>query len=193
MEDGEMLNENETREMLRPTMIYWTSSDGTILRGVSYHADLVGRNDDIFAAPFRLNSIVGSNLFQFIGCAAVIHLYRALAERVLRTGKSVAFTYRCDGPGTRREMSMNISRNGREVRYDSVLISETSRVPEIRSTTPNATMIVALCSFCKKYRFPLGSTIWKELESLYTEADLSAEFEFTHSICAPCFTRAMNS
>ncbi len=88
---------------------------------------------------------------------------------------------------------MKLSRDGPTVRYDSVLLRETLRAREIRGATPNAPALVALCSFCQNYRFPVASKMWKEIEHLFNEADLSPEFTFTHGICDTCFARVMNA
>jgi hypothetical protein len=177
---------------LRPTMIYWTSSSGTIFRAESKHSDLVRPDDKLFCAPFISNSIVGHNLFQFIDGVEVRHLYKALADKVLKTGIPITFPYRCDGPKTRREMQMRLSLEGRMVKYESTVIRETPRERELPHQSPSGDNFVAICSFCQKYRFPVTSTIWNELERLLMERRLPAEFRFTHGICENCFTAVMS-
>jgi hypothetical protein len=175
----------------RPTMIYWTSLTGTICRAESENADLVVGGDGVFAAPYISNSIVGRNLFQFIEGADVSYLYRALTTRVLNTGHAINFAYRCDSQATRREMSMSLSRDADMVRYESTLIRETQRTREIPWPSSGADTFVAICSFCLNYRFPVTSSVWKELEGLMTENDLPDQFRFTHSICPECYEMAI--
>jgi hypothetical protein len=185
--------QNAYASVRRPTMIYWTSPIGIICRAESENADLVETSDGLFAAPYISNAIVGHNLFQFIDGAEVRHLYKALAKRVLKTGRAINFAYRCDGPATRREMSMNLSRDAGMVRYESALIRETRRACEIPRQTPGAATFVAICSYCQNYRFPVTSSVWKELEGLLMEKDLPDQFRFTHSICPGCYEMAMAS
>jgi hypothetical protein len=176
----------------RPTMLYWTSLNGTIFRVETENSDLVGMGDESFALPYTGNRIVGLNLFQFISGLDVSHLYQALAARVLQTGKTINFFYRCDGSRIRREMSMQLSRDGKLVRYESAVLRETWREREIPWETPQAAAFVAMCSFCKNYRYPLNAEAWKELENLLMENDLPGEFRFTHSICDKCYLMAMS-
>ncbi len=174
-------------------MIYWTSPSGTIFRAESENSDMVAATDQAFAAPFAFNAIVGSNLFEFIGGAEISHLYQALSARVIKTGLTVNFAYRCDGPGTRREMSMQLSRDGEMVRYESSLIRETLRERPIPSATSDAEVFVALCCFCQNYRFPVSSNQWKELEDLLMEDGLPGAFQFTHGICEGCLSTVMRA
>jgi hypothetical protein len=176
----------DSADLRRPMMMYWTSSSGTILRTESRNVDLLRLDDEPFAAPFVSNSIVGCNLFTFIDGAEVRHFYRALARRVLSTGVAVTFPYRCDGPKMRREMTMSLSRDAEMIRYESTVIRETPREREISGQMPNATTFVAMCSICQRYRFPIASPVWKDLEGLLTETSLPHEFRFTHGICEEC-------
>jgi hypothetical protein len=176
----------------RPTMIYWTSPNGTIRRAQSENADLVGADDGVFAAPFVSNAIVGRNLYDFIDGMDVRHLYKTLESRVLKTGRAISFAYRCDSPVIRREMCMKLSRDAEMIRYESAVIRETRRARPIPLQVMKAPTFVAMCSFCQKYRFPVSSKIWKELETLFLEDSLPDEFRFTHGICEDCYVRAMN-
>jgi hypothetical protein len=183
---------NATVTVRRPTMIYWTSLNGTIFRAESENSDLVGAGDGAFAAPFASNPIVGLDLFKFIDGAEIRQLYRALTARVINSGRTINFAYRCDGPGTRREMSMQLSSDEGFVRYESAVLRETSRKPEIPRSTPHAEIYVAICSFCNNYRFPVGSEVWKELENLLMENGLPDEFQFTHGVCEDCYLAVMS-
>ncbi len=174
-------------------MLYWTSPNGTILRAESENGDSTLAIDGTFAAPFLCNPIVGCNLFDFVSGDEIDHLYRALATRVLETGQTINFVYRCDSPGIRREMSMELSRDEGMVRYKSVVVRETLRARAVPWQTPGAPMFVAICSFCQNYRFPISSRVWKNLEKLLTEQALPDEFSFTHGICDVCYLGAMST
>ncbi len=172
-------------------MTYWTLPDGTIARAESENADLIESTDDAFTSPFSSNEIVGCNLFKFIEGAEVDHIYRSLAARVLKTGRTVNFIYRCDSREFRREMSMELSRDVTMVRYKSVLDRETRRKTPFPGDAPGSSTLVVVCSFCKNYRFPVGSKVWKELENLMMEADLPNCFSFTHGVCEDCYRALM--
>jgi hypothetical protein len=152
---------------------------------------MIGPGDEMFSAPFFCNAIVGKNLFQFISGLDVTYFYQALTARILKTGRTVNFAYRCDGPWIRRDMRMQISSDAELVRYESAVVRETLRERKIPTETPDAATLVAICSFCKSYRYPIASTDWKELEELLTENDLPVTFRFTHSVCDDCYARVI--
>ena len=172
-----------------PRMVYWISASGTILRVESENADLVRKEGGIFLQPFTADHIIGRNLFEFIKGIEIHHLYQALMNKVLRTGVSITFPYRCDGPHVRREMIMSLSLENETVRYESILLRETPRERQIPAGTNSATTLVAICSFCQRYRFPLTSTIWKDLDYLLLEAELPDKFDFSHGLCRACYQR----
>jgi hypothetical protein len=170
-----------------PTMFYWTSQAGMILRAESKNSDLILGGDALFAAPYASTDIVGQNLFSFIDGMEVRHLYRALSNKVLKSGAPISFPYRCDGPRVRREMSMRLSLDGDMLRYESALLRETPRERALPGSAPSSDVFVAICSFCQDYRFPVFSPLWKELEGLLLENDLPNQFRFTHGVCEKCY------
>jgi hypothetical protein len=85
-------------------------------------------------------------------------------------------------------MQMRISPDGDRLRYDSIIVSETRRQRPLPQPTPTADTFIAMCSFCKNYRFPIESPLWKDIESLFTEPNLPDFFSVTHGICQPCLT-----
>ncbi len=173
-------------------MTYWTLPDGTIARAQSENADLIEANDYMFKLPFSSNNIVGCNLFTFIAGEEVIHIYRSLTARVLKTGRAITFKYRCDCREVRRDMSMELSRDATMIRYESVLVCERPRKRQIPKDEIGASIFVAVCSVCKNYRFPTSSKVWKDLEDLMMEKDLPDHFSFTHGICEDCYLTLMS-
>jgi hypothetical protein len=182
---------NSPPAVRRPTMTYWTLPDGTIARAESENADLIEANDDMFTSPFSSNKIVGRNLFAFIGGKEVRHIYQSLTARVLKTGHTINFRYRCDSREVRREMSMELSRDAAMIRYKSVLVRETPRKRPVPKDESGTSTFVAVCSFCKNYRFPTSSRVWKELEDLMMEKELPEHFSLTHGICEDCYRALM--
>jgi hypothetical protein len=85
-------------------------------------------------------------------------------------------------------MQLSMARDGDAPRYDSVIISETRRQRPLPQPTPAANTLIAMCSFCKAYRFPIASPIWKDIESLFMEPHLPELFSVTHGMCEPCAT-----
>jgi len=145
----------------------------------------MGRDGEV-PAHCLAAAVVGSSLFSYIQGDGVRCVYEAMHARVLETGRSLEFPYRCDSPWFRREMWMKIGREGDALRYDSLIVRETRRARPLPQPSPDARVFVVMCSFCKQYRFPVESPMWKDLESLPLEPDLLESFSVTHGICETC-------
>jgi hypothetical protein len=85
-------------------------------------------------------------------------------------------------------MQMRIARDGDALLYDSIILRETKRQRPLPQPTPGASTLIAMCSFCKSYRFPIKSPLWKAIDSLFVEPDLPECFSVTHGYCEPCAT-----
>ena len=164
---------------------YWIDSRGTVLR-VDGPWDVWLGDDGEVPDRCRELKVVGNSLFSFIESDGVQHVYRTMHARIFETGRTIEFPFRCDSTSFRREMQMRISRDGDALRYDSIIISETRRPRPLPRPTPTADTLVAMCSFCKAYRFPIESPHWKDIESLFVEPNLPELFSVTHGLCEPC-------
>jgi hypothetical protein len=83
-------------------------------------------------------------------------------------------------------MQMRITRDGDALRYDSIFLRETRRQRPLPQPTPAASTLIAMCSWCKAYRFPIESPLLKDIESLFLEPNLPDFFSVTHGICDRC-------
>ena len=164
---------------------YWINSSGTVLRVVGPWDAWLGQDGEV---PDRCHEakVVGNSLFSFIESDGVRHIYRQMHARILETGMAIEFPFRCDSAWFRREMRMRISRDGDGLRYDSVIISDIRRPRPLPRPRPAADTLVAMCSVCKTYRFPIKSPLWKDIELLFVEPNLPECFSVTHGLCQPC-------
>lgn len=177
---------------MQTRMFYWVTGDGTIVRAAGQISKASAERDPLFASPFNRTDIVGRNLFSFIEGMEVRHLYAMFHERVLKDDRHITFDYRCDSPDIRRDMRMSLSRDGNLVRYESVVLSETTRAVPIPHPSAGAQVFVAVCSICKKYQYPQGCDAWKELDLILCEPELPEHFNFSHGLCPECFKRCMD-
>ena len=164
---------------------YWINSSETIVRIAGPWDTWLGQDGDL-SHRCQESQVIGSNLFSFIEGEGVQFVFHTMHARVFQTGKTIEFPFRCDSAWLRREMQMIISRDGDLLRYDSIITRETKRQHPLPQPTPGSNALIAMCSFCKAYRFPTKSPLWKDIESLFTEPDLSEPFSITHGICEPC-------
>src|SRR5207237_1272840 len=144
---------------------YWIDSSGKVLRIDGPWNTWLGQDGELPQRSTEAN-VVGNSLFSFIESEGVRHIYRVIHKRVLETGEAVEFPFRCDSAWLKREMQMKIARDGDELRYDSVVIKETRRERPLPQGTAGAKTLVAMCSFCKRYRFPVESKKWNDIEFL---------------------------
>jgi hypothetical protein len=167
------------------TLSYWVDSGGTVLR-VAGSWDTWLEDDDELSELARAVNVVGRDLFSFVENESVALVYQALQARVFETGKAIEFPFRCDSAWLRREMRMRMSLEGGLLRYDSTIIRETRRERPLPRAAAAADILVAMCSFCKGYRFPTESKLWKDIESLFGEPGLPELFALTHGMCEGC-------
>lgn len=133
-------------------------------------------------------SVLGRPLWDFVGDATTCMLYRQLLQRV-REGQVLRFKFRCDSPGRRRlmEMEMGPAEVG-AVKFRTRTVSETERDPQAlweRRENCSEGLVVA-CGWCKKLQV---EGVWEEIEDAVTHLRL---FEhglspaITHGICEEC-------
>jgi len=167
------------------TLSYWIDASGTVLRIAGPWDTWLGSDGELPERSLRSN-VVGKNMLSFLDGESARLVYDTLQTRVFDSGKSIEFPFRCDSKWLRREMQMKISLDGDAVRYDSTIIRETRRDRALRQAAPGAEILVAMCSFCKSYRFPIETREWKDIEVLFTEPGLSELFAITHGMCENC-------
>jgi hypothetical protein len=136
---------------------------------------------------------VGQSIFDHIQDATTVHLYRRLFERVLRTGQSVVFPFRCDSPAMRRFLMMEIRPGpGSGLHLLTGVVRLESRPPSalLERFRHKGSELLRMCSWCKMVEIP---NRWCEVEEavvvlrLFEHQLLPA---ITHGICPPCYRRA---
>lgn len=172
------------------TLSYWVEPGGKIIRISGPWDAWLGQDGAISERCAKMN-VLGSSLFSFIDNAGVKHVYRTLQKRVSESGQAIEFPYRCDSPRLKREMQMTITRDRDIVRYDSKLLKEERRSWPLPRTEPGTGALIAMCSFCQAYRFPVESKSWKDLDQIFQELHLPPVFSVSHSFCPACYERAV--
>lgn len=169
---------------------------------VTYRID--ERDDIVFVsdswAPFALDNdapglatgVLGRSLWDFVSEMTTRHLYQDLVARV-RSGRTAAFTYRCDAPGRRRFMHMTMRPSGRRgVEFDSVTVRTEARPTMALVSAPSgAARLLRICSWCKRVDVDGG---WEEIELALPRLSVfaaSTPTAVTHAICADCQARML--
>lgn len=133
-------------------------------------------------------TMTGKRLWGYITDLSVQKLYRALADRIRKTGRSVEFPFRCDSPEVRRFMRMRIEpeENG-TLRYachtDRIEPQPVSKFFDHFSAQPQA---VSLCGVCGRVKV---RNEWVDVEDVYSGDTAVAQDRpvWVHStICKSC-------
>jgi hypothetical protein len=149
---------------------------------------------DRFAAANGGGAVTSSKvlhhpLWDFIIAATTRELYRQILEKI-RGGRSLQFTFRCDGPTCRRLLEMTLHKgDDSTVEFCTRTISEESRQPPglPEFSEARAGELLRMCGWCK--RAFVGET-WAEVEEAIAQLRLfhrPIPPSITHGICERCY------
>ena len=130
-------------------------------------------------------AVLGRPLHAFISDSATAHLNRVLLARA-RGGSVLTFPFRCDAPGLRREMRMELSPEPRGRVRCVTTLAAARPVSRPRSPATGAPRLLTMCSWCNRIR--LGDR-WYEVTDAVGGARLfvaPAPSEITHGLCRRC-------
>ena len=191
------------------------------IEGVAYAADEAGiilgfsrgpflpESDGPATVPWNSSQAVGKCLFDLLQGHEVRNSYRRLHNAVWSGHRySVGFEFRCDAPAIERRMRMSLSlitsgSRPAAVLYQSVLISETPRLPlplfaadilTMRRHSHAGARVVTLCSYCQRVAWPMGAGIkertWIEAAEFYRRGGES-DVAVSHGVCEGCYERVV--
>ncbi|MEQ8329209.1 MAG: hypothetical protein RH859_01975 [Longimicrobiales bacterium] len=184
-----------------------TDAPGPSTDRVTYRVDAegvildTGDGWDSFAeaggAPHLLHdSVVGRRLDDFLGHATTRAIYRMLRERVRGTGRPVTFPYRCDAPGLRRWMTMEMQPQpdgGTLFRTWPDQVEERPPVPVTGGPASGDAAdghLLLMCGWCKRVKEDQDS--WWEIEDAMARPPLVDALPLvwiTHGMCLDCEAR----
>lgn len=146
---------------------------------------------DLFAAAndgqaLLWERVEGRSLWDFVSDPTTRGLYSDLLARV-RAGRPVTFPFRCDSPGHRRflRMDMRPAAGGRV----EFLVRAEAIEPRPLQPLPAPGGMLRVCGWCRRVAAPGG---WLELEDAARELGLFERARLpraTHGICGPCERR----
>jgi hypothetical protein len=133
--------------------------------------------------------VLGRPLWDFITGLTADQLYRDLLARV-RAGHPARFPFRCDSPGVRRRMEMEVlPAAGGAVEFRAHTLAEEPRPPQplLDAAAPRTSDLLRSCGWCR--RVEVGGW-WAEVEEAVRELGLferAALPGLTHAVCGDCF------
>lgn len=138
-------------------------------------------------------SLYGRALLSFISDNTTRHVYAVLMDRVRAERAAVRVPFRCDSPGLRRWLELEMTPGDKGgIAFVSRELRSEPREPVPASSTAVAVpgveaALIRMCSWCK--RVDAGASRWLEIEQAITELGLFAEPRvdaITHGICPDC-------
>ena len=150
---------------------------------------------DVFAAAndalaLRAECVLNQPLMAFIADRTCRHLYLDLIAHCRGRHARIAFQYRCDGPGVRRYMQMEMTPlAGGGVRFDSRVVREEQRdrILLFDACAVRGDDTIAVCSWCKRIR--VADEAWVSLEAAIEVLELFDRNplpQLSHGICPEC-------
>ena len=142
-------------------------------------------------APGLGDHVIGTPIWDYLTGEEVQSTYRAIVKDIRDNQRKQPFTipYRCDSPGLKRELQMEIRllENG-AIEFRSTLEKEVSRAPAplIDAKVPRSQSSIKLCAWCRRVRY---GAQWLELEEAleilqpFLQQPLP---RITHGICPEC-------
>lgn len=135
-------------------------------------------------------AVLGLTLWDFISDATTRALYQAMADRLRDGVPEITFTFRCDSPGERRLLQMQmctLEDDGIAFRVTPVLAVERTPVAALDLRVAHSDGFLRMCSWCK--RVPIAERQWVEVEVAVEQFALlhrPTTRVITHGICPEC-------
>lgn len=166
--------------------IHTVDSAGTITAVNQEWLDFAKEND---APELVREYVVGRPLWDFMTGRETRHISRLLFDKALSSGESIIIQYRCDSPGLRRFLKMEIApmRDGTvEFRSSYIRFEPRAPVSLLDRRAPRSSEFMTICSWCRRVRV---ANEWVEVDEAVNRLDLFSSAclpQLSHGICQDC-------
>jgi hypothetical protein len=177
--------------------VYRTDARGVISYLNPEWVEFARRN---WRPDFQAEELLGTRLLAHISDVPTRHLYSMLMERVEASGREVVLGFRCDAPGLRRDIILQVrpaSPEGLEWISSVVAVEPRPPVP-LLAPARRGRRLLTVCSWCKKVRVPdwleapeLAPGRWVEVEEVMPRLIEPVLPDLTHGACPPCYARVL--
>ena len=175
-------------------VVYSVDASDTIIRVNEAWTTFASANKGEALLP---PGIVGRVLWDYISDDATRQIYRRLLARVREGAGPVQFAFRCDSPGLRRLLEMNIvlDSNG-EITFivEPLVVEDREPVTLLDTDASRTRSIVRMCAWCK--RLPGFDGRWLEVEEGLSTLGVFSSGPMptiSHGICPECSTALTRS
>jgi len=145
--------------------------------------------EDNDARRLDSESIFGTSIWQYFAGEEVQQLYRQVFRQVRRLQLPASIPFRCDSPGKRRFLRLNVDslpESGLRLTVFTERIEDRSPVALLDSNVSRNSDFIPICGWCKKIR--LSDQTWVEVEEAANTLRLfeSPLPNLSHGICEDC-------
>lgn len=166
--------------------VHTVDKDGTIIAVNDEWVSFAAEND---APELVREAVVGRPIWDFMSGKETRHISRLLLEKARNSGKRLFIPYRCDSPGMRRFLEMELAplENGSvEFRSRHLRSEKRDKIELLDRSAERSGEFVVICSWCRRVRC---DGAWIEVDEAVSRLHLfssSALPQLTHGICADC-------
>lgn len=145
------------------------------------------------AHDLTIENLRGRSLWEFVAGLDTRHLYEVLFSTAREKQAILVIPFRCDSPGLRRFMELEISPSQEGLlQLEARLLRIENRpfAPILDPNEPRSYSSLKICSFCK--RVELDPTVWLEIEAAVKAMDLLGDPllpRLSHAACPHCELR----
>lgn len=197
-----MISKKTPPDSDRPFTRLDSSSMRTNRHFIVYHVDrdnkicFVNSEWSIFAREnnarrLEASAMLGAPLMDSIADKSSRYLYSVMIDRIRREQQNLSFQFRCDSPGMRRWMKMEmfpLSNQG--IGFNSYCVKEEPRqyVSLLADDVERSDQFIKVCGWCKK--FLVGRNEWVEAEEAVKRLglfDATKLPQLSHGMCPGCY------
>ncbi|MEO8030684.1 MAG: hypothetical protein ABJC74_08700 [Gemmatimonadota bacterium] len=143
------------------------------------------------------NAILGRPLWDFLSDPTTVRIYRGLVARIRKQTQVARFRFRCDSPGHRRMLAMEMAPDAAGGVWFRVSIDREQERPPVtllEGGRPRSGELLTVCSWCERVNLPVDR--WVEVEEAVQELrlfEVSPLPRLSHGICHSCCETMMNA
>lgn len=177
-----------------PPVIYRLDKGNRLISLNDAWTDFAEANDGSGIVPPQ---VIGRSIMDYISDMETKHLYKAILDKVRRSGRSVIVSFRCDAPEERRFMELEISPTAEDAQaLDCVCrrVKSEVRAPVrlLMDSTLRTDDLLIMCSWCKQIKVHES---WFEVEEAVDRLGLFYSKRLpriSHGCCPVCRKEYMN-
>lgn len=140
--------------------------------------------------------VLGMHYSNYIEGPETKLIYKYIIENVKKYRKKISFPFRCDSPGKRRYLKMEISLLGNgdlEFKSHTIKTEKRNNIKLLEQYIERSNTFLNICSMCKRVK--TDKYIWVEIEKALKTLNLFSKTklpQLTHGLCPECYRQMID-